>query len=67
MVGVTYRAHMRGPHADRPPVIRRTRKAGVPDEKVYVDPLVMSVATDTNACLVTLATMRAVLAEFPKA
>src|ERR1019366_1814692 len=67
MVDVTYRAHMRGPHADRPPVIRRTRKAGVPDEKVYVDPLVMSVATDTNACLVTLATMRAVLAEFPKA
>lgn len=52
-------------------IVRRlfeeTRKAGVPDEKVYVDPLVMSVATDTNACLVTLATMRAVLAEFPKA
>jgi cobalamin-dependent methionine synthase I len=52
-------------------IVRRlfeeTRKAGVPDEKVYVDPLVMTVATDTNACLVTLATMRAVLAEFPKA
>jgi hypothetical protein len=35
-------------------IVRRlfeeTRKAGVPDEKVYVDPLVMSVATDTK-CL----------------
>jgi 5-methyltetrahydrofolate--homocysteine methyltransferase len=52
-------------------IIRRlmaeTRKAGVPDENVYVDPLVMSVATDTNACGITLSTMRAILAEFPKA
>lgn len=47
-------------------LIGETRKAGVPDEKVYVDPLVMSVATDSNACVTTLATMRAVLAEYPK-
>lgn len=52
-------------------IVRRlmaeTRKAGVPDENVYVDPLVMSVATDTNACGITFSTMRAILAEFPKA
>jgi 5-methyltetrahydrofolate--homocysteine methyltransferase len=52
-------------------IVRRlfeeTRKAGVPDENVYVDPLVMSVGTDSNACLTTLATMRAILAEYPKA
>jgi 5-methyltetrahydrofolate corrinoid/iron sulfur protein methyltransferase len=52
-------------------IVRRlfdeTRRAGVPDENMFVDSLVMSVATDTNACNVTLATMRAVKAEFPKA
>jgi cobalamin-dependent methionine synthase I len=47
-------------------LFEETRKAGVPDEKVYVDPLVMSVATDSNAGNVTLSTMRAILAEFPK-
>ncbi len=52
-------------------IVRRlfaeTRKAGVPDKNVYVDPLVMAVATDNNAARTTLATMRAVLAEFPEA
>jgi 5-methyltetrahydrofolate--homocysteine methyltransferase len=50
-------------------IVRRlfeeTRKAGVPDDKVYIDPLVMSVATDTKACLTTLETMRTILAEYP--
>lgn len=52
-------------------VVRRlfeeTRKAGVPDENMFVDSLVMTVATDSQACNVTLATMRAVKAEFPQA
>jgi 5-methyltetrahydrofolate--homocysteine methyltransferase len=48
-------------------LFEETRKAGVPDENLYVDALVMSVGTDSNACLTTLATMRAVLAEYPKA
>jgi 5-methyltetrahydrofolate--homocysteine methyltransferase len=52
-------------------IVRRlfeeTRKAGVPDENMYVDPLAMSVATATDACKVTLDTMRAILTEFPKA
>ena len=52
-------------------IIRRlfeeTRKAGVLDENMYVDPLVMPVGTDSNACLTAMATMRAVLAEYPKA
>ena len=46
-------------------IIERTRTAGVPDEKVYVDPLVMTIATNIEAGLVTLNTMRAVRAEFP--
>ena len=52
-------------------IVRRlfeeTRKAGVPDENMYVDPLVMTVGTDSEACCITLATARAIQAEFPKA
>jgi 5-methyltetrahydrofolate--homocysteine methyltransferase len=52
-------------------VIRRlfeeTRRAGVPDERVYVDPLVMAVATDNQVCNVAFETMRAVRTEFPQA
>lgn len=52
-------------------VVRRlfdeARPLGVPDGHMYIDSLVMSVATDTEACKITLQTMRAVLAEFPKA
>lgn len=51
-------------------VIRRvldaTRRAGVPDELVYVDPLVMAIATNTECANIALATMRAVRAEFPE-
>jgi 5-methyltetrahydrofolate--homocysteine methyltransferase len=52
-------------------VVRRlfeaTRGAGVPDEKVYVDPLVMTIATNTECGAITLDTIRAVRAEFPQA
>jgi 5-methyltetrahydrofolate--homocysteine methyltransferase len=44
-----------------------TRSAGVPDEKVYIDTLVLTIATDTHAGCVTLDTIRAVRAEFPQA
>jgi 5-methyltetrahydrofolate corrinoid/iron sulfur protein methyltransferase len=44
-----------------------TRSAGVPDEKVYIDTLVLTIATDTNAGRVTLDTIRTVRAEFPQA
>ena len=52
-------------------VIRRlfeqTRNAGVPDDHMYVDPLVMSVATAPDACNTTIATMRKIKEEFPEA
>jgi 5-methyltetrahydrofolate corrinoid/iron sulfur protein methyltransferase len=44
-----------------------TRSANVPDDKVYIDALVLTIATDTNAGRVTLDTIRAVRAEFPQA
>jgi cobalamin-dependent methionine synthase I len=48
-------------------VFEATRQAGVPDEKVYVDPLVMTIATNTQAGGIILGTMRAIKAEFPMA
>jgi 5-methyltetrahydrofolate--homocysteine methyltransferase len=39
----------------------------VKDEDVFVDALIMSVATESDACLTTLATMRAIRAEYPMA
>jgi len=51
-------------------VVRRllglTREAGIPDEQVYVDPLVMTVGASGDAGRIALATVRAVKAEFPK-
>jgi len=44
-----------------------TRRAGVRDDKVYVDPLATAVATDTEAARITLAAARAVRAQFPQA
>jgi 5-methyltetrahydrofolate--homocysteine methyltransferase len=48
-------------------VIEATRASGMPDDRVYVDPLAMTIATDTNSALVTLDTMRAVRQEYPEA
>jgi 5-methyltetrahydrofolate corrinoid/iron sulfur protein methyltransferase len=47
-------------------LISATRAAGVPDEKVYVDPLVMTIATNTQAGGIILDTMRAIRQEFPQ-
>ncbi|HEX9075166.1 MAG TPA: dihydropteroate synthase [Anaerolineae bacterium] len=48
-------------------VIAETRRAGVPDEKVYIDPLAMTIATNTEAGHITFNTMRAIRAQFPQA
>ena len=45
----------------------RTRGAGLEDEKVYIDPLVMAISTNTEGGIIALETMRAVHQEFPKA
>src|SRR5690606_14739796 len=44
-----------------------TRAAGVDDTLVYVDPLVMTVATNTDAAGVTLEAIRRVRAAYPQA
>jgi 5-methyltetrahydrofolate--homocysteine methyltransferase len=48
-------------------VFERTRQAGVPDSKVYVDPLAMTIATNTNAGNIIFETMRGIRNEYPEA
>jgi 5-methyltetrahydrofolate--homocysteine methyltransferase len=52
-------------------IVRRlfevSRKAGVPDSNMYVDPLVISAATVDGAGLITLEAMRRIKAEYPEA
>jgi 5-methyltetrahydrofolate corrinoid/iron sulfur protein methyltransferase len=44
-----------------------TRALGVPDSDVYIDPLSMTVATNTNNALITLDTIRAIRQAYPDA
>lgn len=44
-----------------------TRNAGIPDEDVFVDPLIMAVATDNKASLEVLECIREIHAEYPSA
>jgi 5-methyltetrahydrofolate corrinoid/iron sulfur protein methyltransferase len=48
-------------------VIEATRAAGVPDEKLYIDPLAMTIATNTEAGRIIFGAMRAIHAGFPQA
>lgn len=48
-------------------LMKETRSVGIPDERVYVDPLVMTISTNSNHALIALDTIRAVRAEFPSA
>jgi 5-methyltetrahydrofolate corrinoid/iron sulfur protein methyltransferase len=47
-------------------LIDRTRDAGVSDEKVYIDPLVMAISTNTESGLIALETILAARTQFPK-
>jgi 5-methyltetrahydrofolate corrinoid/iron sulfur protein methyltransferase len=46
-------------------ILERTRQAGVPDEKVYIDPLAMAISTKTEGALVALDAMRVLRDENP--
>lgn len=46
-------------------LVRLTRDAGIPDPKVYVDPLVMTISTNVQSATIALDTMRAVRSEYP--
>ena len=48
-------------------VMEATHASGVPDGNVYIDPLTMTLATNTDSALITLDTMHAIRREFPNA
>jgi 5-methyltetrahydrofolate--homocysteine methyltransferase len=48
-------------------VFEETRKAGILDKDMYVDPLAMTIATNTNAGNIIFETMRRIRTEFPEA
>jgi len=48
-------------------ILEATREAGVPDNHVYVDPLAMTIGTQTGSAVTAMDTMRAVREEFPEA
>jgi 5-methyltetrahydrofolate corrinoid/iron sulfur protein methyltransferase len=47
-------------------IMERTRLAGLPDEKVYIDPLAMAISTKTEGAVIALDTMRALRNEYPQ-
>lgn len=47
-------------------VMTATRAAGVPDEKVYVDPLAMTIATANQSAVMACETIRTVKAQYPE-
>ncbi|MBN1429210.1 MAG: methyltetrahydrofolate cobalamin methyltransferase [Anaerolineae bacterium] len=47
-------------------VLAETRAAGVPDARVYCDPLAMTIATNPNSAVVAFQTMQAIKQEFPE-
>ena len=44
-----------------------TRAAGISDDQLYVDPLIMSVSTDNTACVEALACIQAIRQQYPQA
>ncbi|MGD2079368.1 MAG: methyltetrahydrofolate cobalamin methyltransferase [Chloroflexota bacterium] len=48
-------------------IMAETRAHGIADDHVYLDPLALTIATNTQSGVVALETMRAVRHEFPKA
>jgi 5-methyltetrahydrofolate corrinoid/iron sulfur protein methyltransferase len=47
-------------------ILAETRRQGLPDQNLYVDPLAMALATNIESGKMALNTMRAIRAEFPE-
>jgi 5-methyltetrahydrofolate corrinoid/iron sulfur protein methyltransferase len=47
-------------------IIDRTRQAGMRDQDVHIDPLVLALSTKTDGCIIALETMRALRLEYPE-
>ena len=47
-------------------MMKLTREHGLSDDKIYIDPLVMSIATDMKAANITLEVIRRIKTDFPE-
>ena len=47
-------------------ILERTRQAGVPDERVYIDPLALTISTNTEGAMIAIESMRQLRQEFPE-
>lgn len=47
-------------------LMEATRGHGVPDDDIFIDPLAMSLATNTDSALITLDTMQTIHQEYPE-
>lgn len=47
-------------------VIHETRKHNIPDANLYIDPLAMTISTNTQSAMTALETMRQIRQEFPE-
>jgi 5-methyltetrahydrofolate--homocysteine methyltransferase len=48
-------------------ILKETRAHGVPDSNIYIDPLAMTISTNTNSALIAFETMRLVHEAYPEA
>jgi 5-methyltetrahydrofolate--homocysteine methyltransferase len=48
-------------------IIKETRALGIPDSNLYIDPLAMTISTNTGSALVAFETMRCVREQYPEA
>jgi 5-methyltetrahydrofolate--homocysteine methyltransferase len=48
-------------------IFAKTREAGIADGHIYIDPLIMAVSTDNNACIEALSCIRMIRERYPQA
>lgn len=48
-------------------IVRETRAHGIPDSNLYIDPLAMTIATNTQSAVIAFETMRCVREQYPDA
>lgn len=48
-------------------IVKETRALGIPDSNLYIDPLAMTIATNTQSAVIAFETMRFVREQYPEA
>ncbi len=61
-----FRKPLKGRIAIASRLFDRLMKAGIPEDYIYFDPLVLAVSVESDAGLVTLETIRALRSQFPQ-